>query len=163
MTIKSQQGYTYIEVMMTIAIFSVIMGALYTGLVAGEVSWDRYDDTTIAQREARKAMFYLSKDLRTAKLISFDEQTADKIKFSFHSPQDGSITYSWDKTGVDTANIIRSTDSNSFLVATGIADLDITENTNDIDIQITTYTDPSDDAGDPGVTFVLNDKITKRL
>ena len=141
MNIYNRKGYTFVELMMTMAIFAMIMGGLYAGLIAGGISWQTYDAAAITQREVRKTIFYMARDLRMAQSLTFTQDTSEDVSFAFHHPSDGQVTYSWSTTGDDATKIIRQTADSSRLIAYNITAFVVSETSSAITISVTATVD----------------------
>ena len=153
-------GFTLVEVMMTVLIFSMVMGGLYTGLIAGSRTWQVYDIKSATQREARKAVSYLSRDLRMAKNLSFSAHGQAEIIFSFRHPVEGPVKYSWSAAGGQSGKIFReSAQRPSRIIADNITEFSIEESQKDISYAVTATAVLPDKRYD---TFRLSSKVSKR-
>jgi len=160
--LKSQGGYTFIEVMMTVGIFTMMMAALYAGLVAGETTYNSYEAAAVAQREATKAVFSLTRDLRMGTDLTFVTQEDNSLEFNFSHPGDGTVTYTWATSGTYPNQLRRqaTSEEDSKLIAVRLSDLDVTEGASHIRIDVTSYVLMDDGSSN---TFQLVDKIVPRL
>lgn len=64
--LKGQKGFTLPEVLVTVFIFSIIVGASTTLLLIGMDSWQVNEVKIELQQELRKGMDWIAKDLRQA-------------------------------------------------------------------------------------------------
>ncbi len=64
--LKGDNGFTLIEAMVTVLIFSFILGICYVLLIAGSDSWEANSVRVELQQELRKAMDWITQDLRQA-------------------------------------------------------------------------------------------------
>lgn len=63
---KNHRGITLVEVMTTVVIFSFTLGICYVLLISGSDSWEANSARVELQQELRKAMDWVSQDLRQA-------------------------------------------------------------------------------------------------
>src|SRR3989338_7540251 len=63
---KNHQGVTLVEMMTTVVIFAFILGICYSLLISGSDSWQTNSVQVELQQELRKAMDWVSQDLRQA-------------------------------------------------------------------------------------------------
>ncbi len=75
--LKSRHGFTLIEALVTTIIFAFIMGICYTLLISGSDSWETNSARVELQQELRKAMDWISQDLRQAGSASITNVPAD--------------------------------------------------------------------------------------
>lgn len=64
--LKGRHGFTLVEMMVTVAIFSFILGICYALFICGSDSWEANSTRVELQQELRKAMDWMSQDLRQA-------------------------------------------------------------------------------------------------
>ncbi len=159
--VRRECGFSLVEVMMTVLIFSMVMGGLFTGLIAGNRTWQVYDIKSVTQREARKAVSYLSRDLRMARRLSFSVHARDEIGFSFHHPVEGPVKYSWSATGEKAGKIFReSPQKPGRMVASNITGFTVEEKQKEIVYTVTATAVLPDKQSD---TFQLTAQVCKRL
>ncbi|MBZ4665933.1 prepilin-type N-terminal cleavage/methylation domain-containing protein [Mahella sp.] len=106
------KGFTLVEVLITVALFSVLVAVVFSMYFVGTKTFTIAADQSFAQKYARTAADFISKELRTAKDIS-----ADAGKFS---GQDYYILQLKDKDGqrylVKTTRTASGQTSDAFIV-----------------------------------------------
>ena len=97
--IKTQKGMTLIELMVTMAILSVIILGLVVFFSGGVRAWITGQYQLEAQRNARQAMESMVREIRHGKIV---ENTSDSISIVFRTPFNGSpkINYHLDTGGI---------------------------------------------------------------
>ena len=93
--ITNNNGFTLIEMMVTVVILSIIVLGLVTFFSGGIRSWVSGQSQLKAQREARQAMDRMVREIREADYI-IDTATNDTV--DFHTPFDGEISYSYNES-----------------------------------------------------------------
>jgi type II secretory pathway component PulJ len=93
MRIRNIKSFSLVELMMSVFIFVMIMGGLYAGLIAGGRSWQTYDAQATAQREARRAYYSLSRDLRIAEYLDVKQPGDGTLVLAFTHPDEGRVVY----------------------------------------------------------------------
>ena len=160
MKIRSQKAITMVEIMVSIAIFSFLMAAVYQAFLVGNRSWASYNTKVATQRQARWALFSMGKDLRQAKNILIT-QDDDRLVLSFSRPEIGMVTYTYHKTGPKMNMLIRAENNKERVIAADIVKLEIDYPTTEaISFDITTSQKP---LFSKPVTFNLKEKVTIRL
>jgi len=99
--IKTQKGMTLIELMVTMAILSVIILGLVVFFSGGVRAWITGQYQLEAQRNARQAMESMVREIRHGEIIKKDDSTS--ISIVFNTPFNGSpeINYHLDTgTGI---------------------------------------------------------------
>jgi len=61
----SDFGFTLLEVVIVLAIFGVLMGAIFASISTSRKGWEEADHQIVRQQEARKALDRISWELRT--------------------------------------------------------------------------------------------------
>ena len=151
---------TIVEILITVTIFSSLMGAVYQAFLVGNRSWASYNTKVATQRQARWALFSMGKDLRQAKNILVT-QDDDRLVLSFMRPGIGVVTYTYYKTGPKTNKLIRTENGKERVIASDIVKLEIDYPTTDvISFDITTSQKP---LFSKLMTFNLKEKFTIRL
>ena len=154
----NNSGISLVEMMVTVAIFAVLVGALYSGFSAGSISWRTYENNIATQREARQALLNMRRELREASGISIT-QDSDSATISFTRTDVGGVTYSWSTTGGDANKIIRQFGGVDTVLANSISALSFTSDATSVTINITAT--KSSTGGQPG-TFNLVEKVALR-
>lgn len=158
-SLLNKKGVSFIEVMVAGTIFTFMMGALVTVFNTSNTSWKRQDAAVSTQREVRRALIYLAKDLRSASSALTLAQSASSVTLSFTTPTAGAVTYTWTTSGGTANRIIRQTGITSTTVGNYITAFTITDNTSDIDINVTATS--SNAQGALG-TYQLTKTVAKR-
>lgn len=148
----NKSGFTLVEMIVTILIFSILIGGLYASLHLGAESWGTNKTSIELQQELRKATEHIKNELLEASPSSITNVSANGIPetyINFKIPQGVSNgTILWDPNsiqfalgGTNTTNLIRSTaNGSSKVIATDISAIEFTRQTltpNVLDIKIT--------------------------
>ncbi len=152
------QGHSLPEIMISLLIFMAIAAALFFTLMAGHVSWQNHNASVEVQAEARKAIMYLTRDLRQAENIIINPG-AGTLSVSFFQPGIGNVSYSWTNSGTNANRIIRVRQTGSRIIARDIASFSVTNGTEDISISLTAAI--SNEKGEID-SFPLDAKVDKR-
>ena len=92
-------GFTLVESVMTIVIFSFIAGGIYSTMVAGDNSWDLNSLQVEIQQELRKAMNGMQYDLMQSGSSAITDLQSDSITFYKSSgASGGKISWNSDTT-----------------------------------------------------------------
>ena len=92
-------GFTLLESMVTIAIFTVVVGGIYTTMIAGDRSWSVNSIQVEVQQELRKAMGGMQYDLMQSGPSAIDDLQSDSITFyKSNGASGGKISWSDDTT-----------------------------------------------------------------
>jgi len=158
MRLNKKSGMTLVEVLVSFAIFSILLGALYVTYMAGQMSFSVQSAVVNSQAEARKAIIYLSTDLRMASGLNVTSG-AGTISAVFFQSGIGLVTYSWSTSGADANRILRQRPSDTRIIARDITSFNIVNGTDDIDISVTAT---SGDAKGEYNSFSLSSKVAKR-
>ncbi|MBI5755635.1 MAG: prepilin-type N-terminal cleavage/methylation domain-containing protein [Nitrospirae bacterium] len=122
MKMYSQKGFSITEVLVTVAILSVVLAALYSVLISQHRTYEAQRDVAITQRDVRAAISLLERDVRTAGLgvprgsnpvAEALNSNPDSIRINF-SP--GPLTYLLSSTVESPGNIIQVNSVNGFTV-----------------------------------------------
>jgi len=89
---KTIKAITLIELMIALAIFSIILGAIYSVLNMGRASYYTGDIQIAVQQEARKAMDKMTREIREASSVNLSDDypfavEANRIKYEVNSGQ----------------------------------------------------------------------------
>lgn len=160
MNIKTKQGFSLAESIISAAIMAIIMGGLLTTFVAGNRSWNTYMAAVNVQREVRKSIDIMTRDLRAAENVLLTQDT-NNVTLTFTHPSYGDITYTWtaDESSADANRIIRQAGTQSRVVAQNISAFVVTDSTTDVIIDITSAEGTSYGAAN---SLQLAKKIAKR-
>ncbi|MBI1977282.1 MAG: prepilin-type N-terminal cleavage/methylation domain-containing protein [Candidatus Omnitrophica bacterium] len=77
----NRNGFSIAEVLVSIAIFSIVSLAVFTTFQVGTNSWDVISTQSYLAGEARNAVEKMSKELRKSKLSNIDTSQAGQISF----------------------------------------------------------------------------------
>ena len=66
MMLKSEKGFTLLEVLIAIALFSIVMGALYSTFFLSHKAVDALDDSLVKLQESRTVIDTLKRELESA-------------------------------------------------------------------------------------------------
>jgi len=69
------RGFTLVELIVVIAIFSIVMGGIYSVFVRSNRVYISQEEVVAAQQEARSALEILGREIRMAGLIAADNQS----------------------------------------------------------------------------------------
>jgi type II secretory pathway component PulJ len=126
MQIKIKSAFTLVEAMVTVLLFALVIGGIYTTVLVGNVSWQNYEAVVTVQQEARRAVAFLARDLRTAKNLKINS-SAEGLVASFFHPQDGEVRYSWLRQGATAGQLFRQNTAGSRIIGQNISALSIVE------------------------------------
>jgi Tfp pilus assembly protein PilW len=155
---ESIQGITFVEVMVSLFLFTLVAGGLYATLLVGNVSWQNFETTVKVQQEVRRAMMMLSRDFRVAKNIVITG-SPEGVVILFHHPKDGNVRYSWLKKGVDAATIIRQNQAGPRLISRDIVDFKVVNDMKAVTLSVSAL---AVSRQGKEVTFSLRHRVTKR-
>lgn len=74
--LKDRRAFTLVEALVTVIVFSVILGACYAVLMSGSDSWEANSVRVELQQELRKGMDWILNDLRQAGSASLSDSGA---------------------------------------------------------------------------------------
>lgn len=159
--LKSRKGFTLVEVLVTLLIFSVLFGALNAVLLVGNASWQTNYVQVQLQQELRKAMHWMKHSIQQTGSASLDPSVpinAEPDPITYPDPTDDPA-YDWttyttitfeEVTGVNNRGVVVwNSDSTQFVVGedlngnsaldsgediSGNGVLDVPEDTNDNDV-----------------------------
>lgn len=120
MKIHAKNGITLIEILVALFIFSVIAGSIYGALTVGNRSWLYFLDNVAVQREAREALYFMTKELREARGVLITKEE-DSIALRFRKPGIGTVEYLWAKKGDSAYKLIRENNANRRVLARNIS------------------------------------------
>jgi len=98
---KVKKGFTLIEIMITMAIFLVIVGAIHRIYIAGQKAWDSDSGLLDLQQSIRPGLYSVAKEARAASLASMamgvgcDHLTASENcdSITFNTPSENNIKF----------------------------------------------------------------------
>src|SRR5438093_3069523 len=130
MKLKPTQSFTLIELLVTLLLFTSLMGAVYTTFLIGNRSFMLSSDKVGLQREARWALYSMTRDLREAQDI-FITNDPTSTKLTFNRPRIGKVSYSFNSIGSDANKLIREDESKNRVLARDVSYLSFTYLTTD--------------------------------
>ena len=143
--IKNKKGFSLIEMMVVVAILSIIILGLVTFFTGGVRSWISGDNQLRSQREARMAMDIMVKEIRLGKSVTgtSDHHSITVVIPALGSDSAYSVTFSW--SGTDGAPLQRV--PNTLLADIYNINFDVSGNRVDILLQM-----DLDDDGNPDIS-----------
>ena len=158
MNIQRKKGFTLIEMIVTVSIFTMMTGALYTIFLVGNKSWTTFSTNVILQHDVREGLFAMTKELRRARdILIIKEESGTKINF-LRWPV-GLVSYSWSSEGVDANKIVRTNNGNVRVLADNISALSLESLPNAVVIDMTASQIL---ASGPTSQFQLKEKVALR-
>ena len=140
MKINNRLAFTLIEALMTVLIFTVMLGGVYTSLQVGTRSWTDLSATLLTRQEIRRGMTTITRDLRQASDLVIEKKDGSII-VSFRTHQDGIVSYVWSKQDKNSYKIIRKNYEKIRTLASGISRFDVSmPNNQEANIEISTGT-----------------------
>ena len=102
-----KEGFTLIEALITMAIFSIVIGASHQIFVAGQRTWDRDLSLLDLQQSTRPGFYSVVREIRSAGLASMvmgngcDHLTAPENcdQVTFDTPSENNIQFLYNSTG----------------------------------------------------------------
>jgi competence protein ComGC len=138
MILKKESGLTLVEISIVILLFSIILAAILTALVAARTSWNSGGSQLTVQQEVRKGISSMVRELRQARLSTITGVPADGASYNsiaFQIPETISETgTTWSTNiqyslgGLDNAQLIRAQDTNQRILANNISALSFSRN-----------------------------------
>jgi len=120
MKINNRLAFTLVEALMTVLIFTVMLGGVYASLQVGTRSWTTLSASILTRQEIRRGMTAISTDLRQASDLLV-EKTNTGIVVNFRTQKDGIVSYTWSSQGADANKIIRKNYEKMRTLASGIS------------------------------------------
>lgn len=94
------KAFTLVEVMVVIAIFTIVIGAAYALMASGRMSWYSGDARIELQEDLRQAMDVMTYELSASAPTRVDPPGAGGTSVTFQIPVDENATGSWEDTDV---------------------------------------------------------------
>jgi type II secretory pathway component PulJ len=88
------RGVTLVEVVVTMLIFTLIIGGMYGVLNVAKTNYDTNLVLLNLQREARQGMGRLTREIRQASLASIVDKTQNRTSITFNTSDATDVTYS---------------------------------------------------------------------
>ncbi|MDO8674768.1 MAG: prepilin-type N-terminal cleavage/methylation domain-containing protein [Candidatus Omnitrophota bacterium] len=155
---RTNSGFSMVEMLVVVGIFTMMMAGLYTALAAGNVSWQASENGVAIQRDARNALWVMAKDLRKGSGAAIT-QSVGSTTLIFTHPTDGSVTYTWSDSGANAKKLIRQMTASSRILANNISALTFTDQTTSILISTTVTRSPT--VG-PSASLTLSQEVAYR-
>lgn len=121
---KNSSGYTLVEMMVALSIFTVVMGGIYTIFLVGNKSWMTFTSNVIVQHNLRQGMQVMAKELRRARNVFVTEEPGG-VRVNFLRYPVGLVSYTWSEQGEDAYKIIRQNNINKKVIAGNIQKFDL--------------------------------------
>ena len=154
MRLVTRKAATLLEMLLAVAVLSMMMAGLTTAMLAGRAAWSACEASKEVQFEVRNALWRLSRDIRQAQVVSLDS-TSTALSFVFIHPQDGNVTYSWTSASTQ---LVRTVASVPKVVAKNISLAYLVNNNNVMDVTVTaSYTAPETQKTQ---TLTLKEKVS---
>jgi len=103
--LKPLKGFTLLEVLVSIAIFSVISIGIYNVLIVGQRTFYTGLGTLELQSQIRMAVSWITRELREGTSFSITTVDADDDSITFSTPNEASIAYYRDVSDLNGDNI----------------------------------------------------------
>jgi len=137
MKITNRKAITLMEIMVTIVIFSLIAGGVYTTFLVGVRSWSYYNESVVLKQEVRRTLFTICQELREAKNVFIEKDEIRGVTLKFYRLSVGDVSYTWTNYGGKAHQIIRINKNQAKILARNISAFSLSqETTNDIAIEI---------------------------
>jgi len=137
----NKNGVTVLEFMVASVLTLILLGGLMTIYVTGKNSWERNKSTVLTQREVRKALSWMTRELRGAENLVVNQSPNDinpnDIDINFVLADTGNVLYSWKTTGGSPNLIVRTVGAQTRTIAQNISALNVTQTLTDVIINIT--------------------------
>lgn len=118
----NKRAMTLVEVLISLAIFTIMLQAIYSSLMIGQRSWVNYSQDIVPKQQLRHAMGIMVQELREATDMFIVRDDAS-IQLTFHKPMVGEVKYIWAVDGDDAYKIIRLQYGKKSTIGFGIASL----------------------------------------
>jgi len=100
---KVKKGFTIVEVMITLAIFTIVVGAIHHVFIAGQKAWNSDLSLLDLQQSTRRGLHSVTREIRAANLGSISI-TENNSKIEFDIPDEDNIQFFYDS---DKSQLIR--------------------------------------------------------
>ena len=88
---KVKKGFTIVEVVVTLAIFLIVIGAIHQIFVAGQRAWDSDLSLLDLQQSTRRGLHSVTREIRAASLESISIENNSEIEFD--TPDEDNIQF----------------------------------------------------------------------
>jgi len=89
---KVKKGFTIVELMITTAIFLIVIGAIHRVFVVGQRAWDSDLSLLDLQQSTRRGLHSVAREIRTARLGSINI-SEDGTEIEFDTPGENDIQF----------------------------------------------------------------------
>lgn len=153
--VKNKKGFSLIELMVTLALLSMITIGLVTFFGGGIRSWITGNSQLRSQREARMAMDMMVKEMRSGESATLNSNQSITINIPpLGENDDYIVTFSWSgNNGDPLQRTVNGTSNDSPLTTLTISNLSFDKNGNRIDIILEMNLD---DDEKPDITLETN-------
>lgn len=120
-----RQGFTLLEMYMTMTILVLVVGVLVFTFLAGQTVFNNEKNISDASLETARAVNLMSNEIRSGKQVT----TASTTSFIFTRDTGGTsevISYSWN--GVAGGNLVKTTGGNSMIISKNVTNFNLTYN-----------------------------------
>ncbi len=118
-----RHGITLVEVIITLSIFTVMIGSIYSTLFISQRSWTNYSNNVAPRQEIRWALTSMARELRGSREI-FIVKDDKSITLRFKHSKYGAVQYKWNAEGENGGQIIRKVANGENVLARHITHLD---------------------------------------
>lgn len=142
----SKEGFSLVEAMIVMALFSFVLAGVYFSMEVGQRSWQVNEARVEVQEELRKGMDFLIYELRQTGVNGIIDLAEDgtSITFSLPSSVSSSGSIVWNSaspvtiavTNDGTENLVRTQAGVSRVLARNISDVDFVQNGDSLDITL---------------------------
>ncbi len=88
------KGFTLLEILVAILIFTFIIGGMYSVLNISKTNYDTNLASLNLQRQARQGMSWLIREIRQAYLSSIPNKDQNRSSITFNTPDANGVQYS---------------------------------------------------------------------
>ncbi len=135
MNINTPKAFTLVEAMVVALLSTIVFAGIYSTLIVGNKSWEYYDSSITAKKEARNALFGMAKELREAKHIKVIQGDGE-CALHFSVPVTGAVSYVWSEKGDNANKIIRRSRRGTRVLAKHISNVSFNRFKNSIIINL---------------------------
>jgi type II secretory pathway component PulJ len=157
MKTTNRLAFTLVEALLTVLIFTVMLGGVYGSLQVGTRAWTNLSANLITRQEMRRGLMAVTKDLRQASdlLVEKDSNT-NSVLVNFRTTHDGIVSYSWSGQGPNANKIIRKNYEKNRTLASGISLFDVSmPNNHEANVVLST--------GSPERPLSIKEKVAFRM
>lgn len=122
MMINNRKAFTFIEALITLAIFTVMMASIYAMFLLSQRAWASYAENIMPKNELRRLVISLTQDLREARNI-FIVKDKNAIQLTFKLDSVGEVKISFTPNDVGEGDVIRQNNNKERILAYKITGL----------------------------------------